>query len=114
MTGLIDQLTAGVVEKLSWGPNFVLCYLQLIQVFNFHSIHFTQENTLIIMYASHVKFRSDRLRTKRTKFGPHEYFPIYSTIEHGEQATKLGVRRWLLDAYLQHNTEEGLRVEEGS
>jgi len=32
----------------------------------------------------------------------------------GSKQQTLGVRRWLLDAYLQHNTEEGLRVEEGS
>ena len=30
--------------KFSWGPNFVLCYLQLNCVFNFRSVHFTQEN----------------------------------------------------------------------
>jgi len=42
--------------KFSWGPNFILCYLQLIRVFNFHSVHFTQENTPIIMYVLCVKF----------------------------------------------------------
>ena len=42
--------------KFSWGPNFVLCYLQLICVFNFRSVHFTQENTPIITYISCVKF----------------------------------------------------------
>ena len=31
--------------NFSWGPNFVLGYLQLIRVFNFRSVHFTQENT---------------------------------------------------------------------
>jgi len=25
-----------------------------------------------------LNFHSDRMRTKRTKFGPHEYFPLYS------------------------------------
>ena len=53
------------------------CYLQLIRVFNFRSVHFTQENTPLITYFSCVKFCSDRLRMKRTKFGPHEYFPLY-------------------------------------
>ena len=65
--------------KSSWGPNFVLCYFQLIHVFNFRSVHFTQENTPIITYVSCVKFRSDGPRTKRTKFGPQEYFPLYGT-----------------------------------
>jgi len=27
-----------------------------------------------------LNFRSDRLRTKRTKFGPHENFPLYGRI----------------------------------
>ena len=63
--------------KFSWGPNFVLCYLQLIRVFNFRSVHFTQENTPDITYISVLNFRSDRLRMKRTKSGPHEYFPLY-------------------------------------
>ena len=43
-------------RKSSWGPNFVLCYLQLICVFNFRSVHFTQENTPIIMCILCVKF----------------------------------------------------------
>ena len=51
---------------------------------------------------------------KRTKFGPHEYFPLYDTIEYGQQATNTGGEKAAMDAYLQHNTEEGLRVEEGS
>jgi len=42
--------------KFSWVPHFILCYLQLIRVFNFHSVQFTQENTPIIMYVSCVKF----------------------------------------------------------
>jgi len=42
--------------KFSWGPNFALCYLQLICVFNFHSVHLTQENTPIIRYILCVKF----------------------------------------------------------
>jgi len=36
--------------KFSSGPNFILCYLQLIRAFNFRSVHFTQENTPIITY----------------------------------------------------------------
>jgi len=36
------------------GSKFVLCYLQLIHAFNFRSVHFTQENTPIIMYISCV------------------------------------------------------------
>ena len=27
--------------KFLWGPNFILCYLQLIRVLNFRSVHFT-------------------------------------------------------------------------
>jgi len=65
--------------KFSWDPNFILCYLQLIGVFNFRSVHFTQGNMHIITYIWCVKFHSDRLRAKRTKFGPHENFPLYST-----------------------------------
>ena len=42
--------------KFSWGPNFVLCYLQLICGFNFRSVHFIQETTPIIMYVLCVKF----------------------------------------------------------
>jgi len=48
-------------------------------LFNFHSVHFTQEHTPIIMYISCVS--SDRLKTKRTKFGPHEYFLLYGSEE---------------------------------
>ena len=55
------------------GSKFVLCYLQLICVFNFRSVHFTLENTPIITYICVLNFHSDRLRTKMTKFEPHEY-----------------------------------------
>jgi len=43
-------------RKFSLGPNFILCYLQLIHVFNFCSVHFTQINTPNITYISCVKF----------------------------------------------------------
>ena len=52
--------------------SFCMCSLQLIHVFNFCFVHFTRKNSPIITYISCFKFRSDRLRMKRMKFGPYE------------------------------------------
>jgi len=47
-----SKLQYHIAGEILVGPNFVLCYLQLIRVFNFHSVHFAQENMLIITYVS--------------------------------------------------------------
>jgi len=37
------------------------------------------------MYVRVLNFRSDKLRMKRTKFGPHEYFPLYGIASSAER-----------------------------
>ena len=53
-----------------------------------------------------LNFHSNRARTKRTKFGPHKYFPLYSiwTIDSGISYTgSIGWR--ITDPSIRSNTE---------
>jgi len=52
LTPRFSCLVYRIVGNFRGVQKFILCYLQLIRVFNFHSVHFTQENMPIIMYIS--------------------------------------------------------------
>ena len=43
----------------------------------------------IITYVSCVNFCSNSLRTKRTKFGPHEYFPLCGILRYTVNCVKI-------------------------
>jgi len=81
--------------KLSWGPNFVLCYLQLIRVFNFHSVHFTQEDTPIIIYVLCVKFSLIDWERKERNLDPTKIscYTVWHLGVAGINTT--GLNRWV-------------------